>query len=168
MFAKQIFITLAGCGLLMTPLPGALRAGGETEYVFAIYSVAKDAPELARVELEPEPIVSEADITRYDWNRHTITLNAGYARKLPSLEVVGVRGKPFVVVAGGQRCYRGAWWTSLSSAGTEEPVIDVLAQRPGELHIDLGYPPSEFHRRADPRADPRVHDALRGVNKLTE
>ena len=147
---------------------GTVRAAGEDGQVFAIYSVAKDAPELAHVELDGEPIISARDLVAYDWRQHTIKLREGTPFRMPKTGEVGVSGKSFVVVAGGQRCYRGAWWTSLSSVATDVPVINVLEQKAGELHIELGYPPASFHSGADPRADPRVRQALLDVKKLTE
>ncbi|MCF7975179.1 MAG: M56 family metallopeptidase [Phycisphaerae bacterium] len=70
-----------------------------------------DTP-LHELVLRPEPWIRASDILRYDTSTHCMTLKQ--ARPV-SLERVSLRGNPFVVCAGDERCYLGSVWSHLSS-----------------------------------------------------
>ena len=60
--------------------------------------------------------LSADDLVRYDWGRHQMVLRPGVKERLVR-QLLGdlVRGRPFVLMADGQRCYEGVFTTSLSS-----------------------------------------------------
>ena len=60
------------------------------------------------------PVLTNADIISYEWRTHTLLLRNAVWKRLPQSNDVGVKGKPFVVVADGTPCYRGAFWTSIT------------------------------------------------------
>jgi beta-lactamase regulating signal transducer with metallopeptidase domain len=70
-----------------------------------------DTP-LHELVLRPEPWIRASDILRYDQSTHCMTLKQ--ARPV-SLERVSLRGNPFVVCTGDERCYLGSVWSHLSS-----------------------------------------------------
>ena len=77
---------------------------------------------------------------------------------------------PFVVVAGGERVYLGAFWTHLSSY---LPKFPVCYADPAILAIDADLPKSAIRIEApqiegqeDPRGDARVREALEAAGKL--
>jgi hypothetical protein len=134
--------------------------------VFAIYLVSRDASRLDQVQLADTPLLTEREILEYRWPDHTMTLTREGLSRLPTSSAVGVRGKPFVVVADGRRCYRGALWTSLSSLATDQPVIDVLARRGTKVRMQCGYPEHPCFPASDVRNSPSVRRALARVGKL--
>lgn len=120
-------------------------------------------------DLEPVPVLSDKDILAYEWETHTMTLVPSAIERLPR---PGAGGIQFVVVADGERCYAGAFWSSMSSMGCSLPVIrvDRLVDPPpeGSLRIDWGYPGRKrsIDERDDPRSDPRVKKCLEELGKL--
>ena len=148
------------------------RCGG-----FAIYlvdgAITAQAMLQAGVEelgLEGAPIISLDDVVAYDATTHEIQLSDSAYERIGGLEVP-VQGLPFVVCAGSERIYGGAFWVSYSSLSYEGIVIDTLpamANDPGRtLRIQLGYPESpELFVGEDPRSHPRILESLEAVNKF--
>ena len=148
------------------------RSGG-----FAIYLVdeAITAQEMLQVDvgelrLEETPIISLDDLVAYDATTHEIQLADSAFGRLGALDVP-VHGLPFVVCAGSERIYGGAFWVSYSSVSYEGIVIDIfpaLANDPGRtLRIQLGYPESlELFVGEDLRSHPRILESLEAVNEL--
>ena len=142
----------------------------ESNSNFAIYFLADEnmrAEEVMEkgineVEFDSEPWLSEADITFYDFSSHCIYLKTDksdffeyYAggRFEPIL-----MNKPFVVVAGGTRCYIGSLRSGLLSTAPPGPYMDEL---------DLWYYPSDvmhiskaWSGENDPRSTDQIRDAL--------
>ena len=80
---------------------------------------------------------------------------------------VRVDGIPFVVCVGEERIYSGGFWTPLSSLAYDGVIImQPWDTNQTTIYISLGYPAPEAFTRNDPRADPRVMDALEQANKL--
>ena len=148
------------------------RRGG-----FAVYLVdeAITAQEMLQADvemlgLEETPIISFDDVVAYDATTHEIQLTDSAYEGLGRLEVP-VQGLPFVVCAGSDRIYGGAFWVSYSSLSYEGVVIDVfpaMAEDPGRtLRIQLGYPESlELFVGEDPRSHPRIVESLEATGKL--
>ncbi|MDQ6623724.1 MAG: hypothetical protein M3Y86_09610 [Verrucomicrobiota bacterium] len=111
-------------------------------------------------------VLSDRDLIGYVWRTHSMMVKPMAWKRLPRQDEVGVRGLPFAVVADGAVRYRGAFWTSLSSVATEQPVIDVLAMTRGRIQIQRGYPSGGYHPGPDPRNDARVRAVLRSLGKL--
>lgn len=140
---------------------------------FAIYlldqplsAAQADALPLAQRPLRAEPVLSSADLVRYDAATHEMFLTGEAYQRATSLQVP-VRGLPFVVCVGPQRIYGGAFWTPISSMSYNGITIWVLQGSPGtSLAFERGYPGESFFSGADPRADPRVLEALRRAGKL--
>jgi hypothetical protein len=128
-----VIVCLTGVALLCAcsdlTSPGASRG-------FAIYtlqdttlsaSMVWDRP-LESLVLTPKPFLTEEDITSYTWNTHEFTLTAPVDSQLAALKWAHghTGGIPFVVVAGGERVYLGAFWYAYSSLIPQVPYIDVL------------------------------------------
>lgn len=78
---------------------------------------------LNELPLEEKPVLVHCEIVEYNWANHEIKLiNNSLEKELSGK--VPVSGKPFVVVANGERIYLGAFWTPLSSLS--EPGIPVI------------------------------------------
>jgi len=135
----------------------------ESFHRFALYLVKKRHTELEKAELADEPLLTERDIVRYDWATHTMEMTEEGVKKLPR---VGTRGKAFVIVADGQRCYRGAFWTPISSISHPNPVVLPFGGRMRK--IERAYPSAEFAKGDDPRSDSRLLNVLKEVGKLRE
>jgi hypothetical protein len=133
---------------------------------FALYLVKTPHAEIAKTELESQPLLTEQDIVSYDWQTHTITLTESGEKKIPDTKAVGTWGKEFLIVADGQRCYLGAFWISLSSIGHNNPIIDV-AQRGPVVQIQRSYPSDRFATGDDPRPDKRIRRALEALGIIT-
>jgi hypothetical protein len=114
--------------------------------------------------------LSADDVVSYEWGHHRLVLREGVRQRLVR-ELVGdlVSGRPFTVVAGGQKCYEGVFTTSLSSNTQSGVVIDlqpVEQGAPNQVELQLGYPSAQFFRGIDPRGDQRIRQALEGLRKL--
>jgi len=154
-----------------------------------------DEVNLDDLKLQEHPLVTENDVVEYDWQTHTIKLTEkGFepfaepaARDFPvehddetrTLKAEGenhqaksgLRGKAFVVIADGQRCYLGVFTSSFSSLALSLPVINLVPlpkEVPPEnsIRIDRAYPSAEFAKGEDPRCDARIRSALSALGKL--
>jgi len=138
---------------------------------FAIYlSQSKAGSEipLSKLELSEEPLITDKDIIEYRWNTHAIILSNQGARKYNQLIKNRERGRVFVIVADGVRCYHGAFWQMILSASYPYPVILIDATAPNLIKIERAYPSEKFTKGKDPRADKRIYSALKKTGKLRE
>ena len=138
---------------------------------FAIYLVAHFIPpgmevsDLSQLELQDEPWLSIDDIDFYDFSAHLIYLKEGKSLWLaPS-------ATPFVVIANGQRCYLGYFYSMISSYIPRGPTIQTMELR-GEYREDVVHIsgsmlwiPGETY--VDVRDDERVANALRDAGKYS-
>jgi hypothetical protein len=117
-----------------------------------------------------KPFLSSRHIERYVKDTHEIQLNYLGAAQLKKLKVP-VSGKPFVVFAGGEAVYAGAFWQRFSSISFKGVAIDV-ANLEGDyptIKLELDYPPlSPKNIASDPRPDARVMRALEQDGVLYE
>jgi prepilin-type processing-associated H-X9-DG protein len=152
----------------------------EKEYHLAIYLVVDpivvghqfgadqpdEAATLEQLRLAAAPLFTEEDIVEYDWNEHSLKLTPEAWKRLPAVR--SVWGLPFVIVADGERCYLGAFWSSGSSYMPKVPFIGGF--RPGwrENKIQI-LPPEPIAGTKDPRDDPRIRKVLEtlGIGKLS-
>jgi hypothetical protein len=142
--------------------------GGE----FAIFLLAEDlsldqvaAVDLDKLELEDEPILSIDDVVAYSQETHEIEVTAAAYERINRLSVP-VTGTPFVVCAGGEPIYAGAFWPLYSSLSFDGVVIQVPLVEEGRIPITLGYPGESFFQGQDPRGDDRIMRALERAEKL--
>ena len=132
-----------------------------------LYLVTKSANDLQQMELAGSPLISEADIIEYNWTNHTMRITGEAAKRIPTN--VGTGGKAFVIVADGQRAYRGAFWISVSSIGCPYPIIDVLGtETKTTIKIERDYPGGHTKEGPDPRNTGAVQKVLRETGKLKE
>jgi hypothetical protein len=166
---RRSLIVLVMAIILMGCIPSQARG-------FSIYLLADEVPaselsmvDLNDLELQEEPILSIDHIIAYSRETHEIELTAeGYERiqQLFTLPVE-VRGMPFVVCAGADRIYAGAFWTLASSVSFDGVVICEPYDRDRRvIRIGLGYPSPEAFTGTDSRSDPRVLQSLEAAGKL--
>jgi len=143
---------------------------------FAIYLTTGEIPSqqlaitgLYALPLQPQPLLTDQDILAYHPDSHYMDLTPEGYQKLQNLfsSQVDVSGVPFVVLVGSQRIYSGAFWSPLSSLSFDGVVIMQPLERPGHtIGFALGYPSRTAFTGVDPRADPRILEALRSAGKL--
>lgn len=132
---------------------------------FAIHLVRTPSPDVSKAVLEKEPLITDADLVSYRWPTHVLEFTEAGRKKLPSAESVGVHGREFVIVADGERCYQGAFWSAYSSRSYGRPIIEVLLpQRTLSIQRAYAYPDSQLGE--DPRLDERIRRVLQAVGKL--
>jgi hypothetical protein len=127
--------------------------------------------DLDKIPLNAVPIFITEDLVSYDWERHGINLTEDAYLKLMLLFMSGMpsSGVPFVVKAYEQPIYAGAFWTPLSSLSFDGVVILQPLDPAGQtLYIELGYPGSDFFTGEDPRANPRLQQALEDAGLIRE
>lgn len=120
-------------------LTGCDTTEPEGEADFALYFLADETlgayeagqQGIANLELEAEPWLSAEDIRLYDFSTHCIYLKTDKRDFFPDYDGDGraefaLIDKPFVVVAGGSRCYIGALHSGLLSMGPAGPYMDEL------------------------------------------
>ncbi len=161
------------CILLLSAVAGcAPRKSAE----FGIYLLRGEmttssfmAADLARLDLQDDPVIASADIVTYNRTTHEMELTtAAYQRYRDLFTLpVDVDGLPFVVCVGSERIYRGAFWTPLSSLIFDGVVIlDDLGSNAPRVQLYLGYPSPQAFGGSDPRADERIFKALEAAGKL--
>lgn len=144
---------------------------------FELYLLPPDikATDLSKLDinkLKPEgkPFISTEDISSYLKDTHEMVVYYNGALRLKKLEVP-VSGRPFIVFAGGQPIYTGAFWNSFSSISFVGIAIEISDIKGGFalLEFELDYPPlAPKHAASDPRSDPRVFSALEKSGILYE
>ena len=112
--------------------------------------------------LAAAPIVNLMSIAYYEQSTNKAVWDDWSTTQglLNSLPQVGVYGLPFVMVAGGERIYVGAFTTPVSSVLLDAPSIDTSTIPEDGFSIQA--PP----QAADPRLDPRILKTLGEATKL--
>ncbi len=164
---------VAAAALALVILLGVACGGGPAPGEgFAIYLPAGDVSlaqldALSSIEIADTPLVSGADIVTYSADTHEIELTPAAYEKIVTLE-----GWPsFVVCVDGRPIYSGAFWTIMRSSTFDgvviiKPFSSEAAPNHCVLRLELGYPGRDWFNGEDPRADPRVLDALERAGKL--
>ena len=127
---------------------------------FAIYLVKEPNEKIENAILESIPLITDKDIISYEWKDHIITLTEEGAKKIPDKW-----GDEFIIVANGQRCYQGMFWSSLLSSIYSKPIINVF-RKTNVIKIKRAYPSEKYARGTDPRSDERIKNALEALGKL--
>lgn len=123
---------------------------------------------LDQVKLQDQALIRAEDILAYDAKTHEMTLSQAAMQRLVALKVP-MNGLGFVVTVDGQRVYGGAFWSYLSSLMYEGVTIMVPLDADNfPVRIGGTYPDTNQAPPNDPRADPRVLDALRQTGVLKE
>ncbi len=132
------------------------------------------ALDLNSLEIDPRPLMTDADIISYDWDKHLVRLEPGVLERMTP-EKFDLKGNPFLVISNGERIYLGAFWTHISSYGHYVPIISaglfaLTIQDDGSRIADAFVirPPFGTHDEppATPHKDPRIRAALEAVGKL--
>jgi hypothetical protein len=159
-----------------------LIISGCSKPTFAIYLVKGErgqadthhGPDVVNAKLEEPPLLTERDITVYDWTTHSITLAPAGEKKLFQYRGkenlhpgAALATREFIVTAEGKRCYGGAFWLTILSKGYDHPVIDVYTPS-STIRIEQAFPRPERPGTPDLRADPRIKRALEKVGKIKE
>jgi len=117
-------------------------------------------------------LLTDADIIRYDWHKHEMILSSDGIKKMPNEKDTGFHGKSFVIVANGIRCYKGAFWTSISSVSHPNPIINIgpqIEKRPKNvIKIERAYPSEKFAAGPDPRNNDLIYKTLVDLNKIAK
>jgi hypothetical protein len=127
-----------------------------------------DLFDLDEVPLEIDAFLTQDDILSYEAETHGFDLTPEAVARLEAL-TLPMSGRAFVVKVGPDRIYAGAFWTPLSSLSFDGIVIKLLPGLLREGHayrVELGYPGSGFFTGPDPRADPRIMQALEQSGRL--
>ena len=139
---------------------------------FAIYRLADTTlnsgqvlnKPLESLNLEATPFIRVRDIRYYQWRSHsfegTSHLDSLFGRISTSWG--SVSGRPFVVVAQGERIYLGTFWWAYSSSMPQCPYIETISPNPRRIELP------GLYQGADPRFDPRVYSALKSSGILLE
>jgi len=167
----MLIILLWNCGGKKNPM------SPETdEYTFAIYFLQNEnfkmadvyESDLNKLKLASKPWLTENDIRFYDWSSHSIYLKRDKTHFFPNWEnnkvnefPPGWADKPFVVVANGNRCYMGYFFSLLSHLWIAPNIWDFDNSKtyPSDvLFIDWMWLYHDY-----PQNNPDVKDALINV-----
>jgi hypothetical protein len=150
----------------------ALSFGAPERPTFEIYLVKNENEDLNKIELHKTPLITDSDVIRFDWDKHEIILSNDGTKKMPNEKDTGVHGKSFVIVANGIRCYKGVFWTSLSSVSHPNPIINIGLhfdkRRKDVIKIERAYPSEKFAVGPDPRNNDLIYKALFDLNKIAK
>lgn len=154
--------------ILATMLCSSARS---QEHSVGFYFVTTDSTALDALVLEETPFLTDRDLITYDWSQHLMAITPEAFSRFPTWTQIPPRGKPFVVIADGIRCYRAAFSNPLSSVGFGGPQIMGMAYNPGAIRIISGamrYTDRNGveHEVPDDRANDTLRDALHALGKL--
>ncbi|MHC4476351.1 MAG: HEAT repeat domain-containing protein, partial [Planctomycetota bacterium] len=156
---------------LETTIDVSARGPADTRHRFAIFLVAEPVdvgkPEkvnIGQLRLASTPVLTERDIVEYDWDKHVLKLTPEAKKRMPGPKTVWPL--PFVVVADGQRCYLGAFWSIYSSYMPEIPHIDSFFPGRPANEIEIGPAPGDGG--TDLRSDPRINKVLQQLGLIRE
>lgn len=156
--------------------------GPATDATFAIYLLDDTTMttfqaieyELSELQLQGAPWLSIDDIDFYDFSTHCIYLKENFSSLFSSDTINvwrNVFGTPFVVVADGERCYLGSFYSLLSSwlpIGPRIEDIDCWQYPIDVIHINraVGFNAADASAFYDVRNDIRIRNSLLSQNKL--
>jgi hypothetical protein len=140
---------------------GLRLEGGEAR--FKICWIAMGERFLETAILAPEPVLTDADVIEYKWDSHTIMITEECAKRIGQAHELR-HGVYFVVIADGFRCYRGAFWSAISSSKCSVPWIDAGLGR--ELRIEYAGRTNGASTAEDVRSDRRVRKVFHELGKL--
>jgi len=124
--------------------------------------------------LSPKPLISDADIVTYAFTNHLLTLTPEAAQRIAHFRMPQLT-EPFIVVANGERIYRGALVSSSCSQSFALPSITLWGSQQFTIHtnlppnsvlIDRTYAEPFSQTGPDPRSDERIRRALDALRKL--
>ncbi len=169
-----ILFILSGCQPPVEEEPAPLE--GEPFAIYLLGDAQITSPELksytlADLPLNATPILTTDDLVDYDWERHGMNLTESAYFKLLTLFMSGLpsSGVPFVLVAYEQPVYAGAFWAPFSTLSFDGIVVIQPTDPAGQtLYIELGYPSKDNFTGEDPRAHPRLLQALQDEGLLRE
>jgi len=118
--------------------------------------------DLEKLRLAAEPILTDKDILEYDWDKHVLKLTSVARKRIPSPK--SVWGLPFMVVADGQPCYLGSFWSHDSSYAPKVPVI--YSHYPIGDYDTISIDASWLGDADDPRGDIRIRKALEEIGLI--
>jgi len=144
---------------------------------FAVYITnstytTKQIPELNKIDLVSEPLLSNNDISKYNWLHHQITFPQNVYDRI--ITRGNLLHKLFVIVANGQRIYWGRFMDNADSGGCQNPVIILYPRHPdGRITtpetfvINRAYPGYYGSiNEPDIRNDPNIYQALKSCGIL--
>ena len=161
--ALIVLIIFAYCSNLSSP---------EENDRFAIYLLENDSlttkdveeVKLSKLKLKDKPVISYNDLVGYQIENHKVYLNAklSYYFDKDSLEIFSRSfGKPFVLIANGERIYLGSFVTGLSSWVPNTPkIVDYAVNNTEKSFIISGAPYYDQSSFIDVRNDNRIFQAL--------
>jgi len=139
---------------------------------FAIYLLAENISpqvptELDLVKLAQHPILSSDEIISYSATTHEIEMTQKGYEAIAALSLP-VTGLSFMVCVDHEPIYAGSFWPGYSSLSFDGIVIDPILASPEHptVHIQLGYPGTDFYPAVDPRSDLKILQALEDAGKL--
>lgn len=121
--------------------------------------------DLGSLALASEPVLDLYSVRYYRGGDHFLafTLDMSMERLKNALGAIPLSGKPFVVVADGERIYLGAFWSPISSFSPTTPFVMMETVESRGITIEKR-PLSDAG--ADERSDPRIAKALAESGKL--
>jgi hypothetical protein len=168
----------AGCGggqsAEPTPTVSPSPVAGGAFEIYLISPAAEvnltdtNCSKIGDINLPKEPIISSEDVVSYNWSRQYFELTYEACQNLSGeLEKTGTWHNPFVVVANGERIYRGWFVNAFSSYWPACPSIWYLP--PGGCNYSTGFTISAgLHENSDLRYDSRIYSALQQAGILIE
>jgi len=119
---------------------------------------------LSQIELEDVPLFTSDDVLHYDTDSDRFILKDKAYEAIQRVKVPGY-GKPFVLMVGRRRVYRGALWSDWSSWPFDGVVIVQRHEVANSgLQLQLGFHKGDFTGQ-DPRHDPEVLSILKDAGK---
>ncbi|MGC4116159.1 MAG: hypothetical protein QM765_16580 [Myxococcales bacterium] len=128
----------------------------------AVQAASRD---LAALTLAAEPLLDLYSLRYYEGADHRLafTMDMTMERLKSALGTVPLSGKPFVVVADGERIYLGAFWSPLSSSSPATPFVMLETSDTRGITIERR---PQADTEPDVRTDARITRALRETGKL--
>ena len=169
---KNLLVIISYGLLIIFFISCADSVSPEIQSRFAVYLLENDALttkdveelKLSKLNLKDNPVITFNDLVGYQIENHKVYLNEKLFNYFDtdSLEIFSQYfGKPFALIANGERIYLGSFVTGLSSWSPNTPkIVDYAVNGTENSFIISGAPIHDEANYVDVRNDKRIFQAL--------
>ena len=165
---KNIIISLLSIIVISTCSCHANAGSAFAIFISTIGISTNEDSDINKLELLEEPLITDSDIIRYIWETHEIVLSEEGMKRFRNFIESRPNHKIFLVMADGERCYIGAFWSGINQTIYPNPMIIIDPPFQDKIKIERAYPSKKYASDKDYRNDKKIYTALKRIGKLAK